>query len=477
MCGTAGASIGQETGLPCRALRVFLRRDAEPTMRPLDLLKRYQAWLHRPAPGSKAARRRVWILSIIAVIAVLAFFFWFTSARVLTDRVEIAVAVGDDAFADSLGPLLGAEFSGGNRVQLLVNGDEFFPEMLKAIREARETITLETYIWSSGKISDQFIEALSERARAGVKVHVLGDGMGTRPLKREDRQRMIDAGVQWLVYGREHWYEIKPNINHRTHRKLLVVDGRVGFTGGMCIDDRWAGNAESVKVWRETQVRVEGPVVRQMQATFVANWLETTPQLLFGPEYFPKEDGLLLGGAFVQCYKSGPNEAQENARLSYLVAIAGARKVIQIANAYFVPDGLMVEMLVAARQRGVRVQIIVPGINDSRFGRAASRSRWGKLLAAGAEFYAYQPAMFHSKVMMVDDVFTTIGSTNFDNRSFGINDEVNINVLDTSLARRSRLIFEHDLSRSTPITLAEFENRPFYIKLTDWFCGLFRSQI
>jgi cardiolipin synthase len=179
----------------------------------------------------------------------------------------------------------------------------------------------------------------------------------------------------------------------------------------------------------------------------------------------------------VQCYKSGPNEAQENARLSYLVAIAGARKVIQIANAYFVPDGLMVEMLVAARQRGVRVQIIVPGINDSRFGRAASRSRWGKLLAAGAEFYAYQPAMFHSKVMMVDDVFTTIGSTNFDNRSFGINDEVNINVLDTSLARRSRLIFEHDLSRSTPITLAEFENRPFYIKLTDWFCGLFRSQI
>jgi cardiolipin synthase len=389
----------------------------------------------------------------------------------------MSVAAGDDLFAESLGPLLGAEFSGGNRVELLVNGVEFFPVMLKAIREAKKTITLETYIWSSGAISDQFIEALSERAKAGVKVHVLGDGVGMRPLKDEDRQRMLTAGVQFLVYGREHWYELKPNINHRTHRKLLVVDGRIGFTGGMCIDDRWTGDAGSTKVWRETQVRVEGPVVRQMQATFATNWLQTTHELLFGPEYFPSNDGLLVGGAFVQCYESGPDEAPENSRISYAVAIASARKVIQIANAYFVPDDLMVEMLLRARERGVRVQVIVPGINDSRFGRAASRSRWGKLLAAGVEFYAYQPAMFHSKVMMVDDVFTTIGSTNFDNRSFGINDEVNINVLDKALARRSRHIFEADLAASVPITQNEFEARPVYIKAIDWFCGLFRSQI
>jgi cardiolipin synthase len=429
-----------------------------------------------PTPASKPSRARVWFLSALAVTAILGIFFWFTSARMVTDRVEISITVDQPAFAESLGPLLGADFSSGNRTELLVNGAEFFPSMLKAIREARRTITLETYIWSSGKISDQFIEALSERARAGVKVLVLADGVGVKNLKDEDRRRLLDAGVELLVYGREHWYEIKPNINHRTHRKLMVVDGRVGFTGGMCIDDRWDGDADSTKVWRETQVRLEGPVVLQMQAVFATNWLQTTARLLFGPDYFPEAGGR-FGGSVVQCYKSGPNEAPENARIAYLAAIAAARKTIQIANAYFVPDDLMVEMLVAARERGVHVQIIVPGINDSRFGRAASRSRWGKLLAAGVEFHIYQPAMFHSKVMMVDDLFTTIGSTNFDNRSFGINDEVNVNILDAGVARRSRAIFEKDLSHSRPLTRAEFEERPMHIKLLDWFCGLFRSQL
>ena len=411
------------------------------------------------------------------MIAILGFFFWITSARILNDRVEIAMAMADPAFTESLGPLLGADFSSGNRVQLLVNGHEFFPAMLKAIHEARRTITLETYIWSSGKISDRFIEALSERARAGVAVHLLADGMGGLKLKHEDRRRLFDAGVKLLIYGREHWYDIKPNINHRTHRKLLVVDGRIGFTGGMCIDDRWDGDAESIKVWRETQVRIEGPVVRQMQSVFATNWLQTTSQLIFGPEYFPSGGGSLLGGSLVQCYKSGPNEAPENARIAYLAAIAAARQSIQIANAYFVPDDLMVEMLIAARERGVRLQVIVPGVNDSRFGRAASRSRWGKLFAAGVEFYSYQPAMFHSKTMMVDDLLTTVGSTNFDNRSFGINDEVNVNILDARVAHRSRLIFEADLARSHPITRAEFESRPAIVKAFDRFCGLFRSQM
>lgn len=418
----------------------------------------------------------MWVLSSVAVIAIFAVFFWFTSARLINKHVELPITVGEPAFAESLGPLLGAEFSDGNRVELLVNGDEFFPAMLKAIGEARRTITLETYIWASGEVSDRFIEALSERARAGVRVHVLGDGVGVKNLVDEDRQRLLDAGVRLHVYAREHWYEIKPNINHRTHRKVLVVDGLVGFTGGMCIDDKWAGDADSTDRWRETQVRLEGPVVRQMQAVFATNWMQTTAELLFGPDYFPRTDGR-WGGALAQCYKSGPDEAPENARVGYLAAIAAARRTIQIANAYFVPDDLMVDMLVAARQRGVRVQIIVPGINDSRFGRAASRSRWGKLLEAGVEFHSYQPAMFHAKTMMVDDVFTTIGSTNFDNRSFGINDEINVNILDADVARRCREIFDDDLADSRPVTLTDYNRRPFYIKGADWFCGLFRSQL
>ena len=414
---------------------------------------------------------------MLGIVGLLAFFFWYTSARMLKEPLVVDIAIDDPHFGESLGPLLGAEFSKGNKVELLVNGEEFFPSMLKAIREAEKTITLETYIWSSGKISDEFIEALSERARAGVKVHVIGDGMGTRPLKRADRQRMIDAGVEYHVYGREHWYEIKPDINHRTHRKLLVIDGRIGFTGGMCIDDRWLGDAETTDVWRETQVRVEGPVVRQMQSVFVTNWVQTTPRVLFGPEYFPVGGALPLGGAYAQCFESGPNESPEYARLSYMAAIAAAREVIQIANAYFIPDDLMLDMLVAALERGVQVQIIVPGVNDSAFGRAASRSRWGRLLAAGAEFYSYERAMYHAKVMMVDDVFLTIGSVNFDNRSLSINDEVNLNVLDRKLAARGREIFEKDLADSRPITREEFEGRPAYIKAIDWFCGLFRSQL
>jgi len=405
----------------------------------------------------------------------LGFFFWVTSARILGEPVEIEHSVETPVFAHSLGSLLGATFSGGNRVETLVNGDAFFPVMLKAIREAKKTVTLETYIWSSGQISDQFIEALSERARAGVKVHVLADGMGTLKLDREDRERMKKSGVEFFVYGREHWYEIKPNINHRTHRKLLVVDGRVGFTGGMCIDDRWMGNADSEEKWRETQVRVEGPAVLQMQATFATNWLQTTSRLLFGAEYFPEV--IRAGDTIAECYKSGPGENPENARISYLVAIAAARKSIQIAHAYFVPDDLAVEMILAARKRGVEIDVVVPAINDSRFGRAASRSRWGKLLAAGVRFHCYLPAMYHPKVMVVDNFFVTIGSVNFDNRSFGINDEVNVNILDRGVAQEHLKIIQDDIAKSRPLTLEEFRDRGVFIKLIDHFCGLFRSQL
>ncbi|MDB6127664.1 MAG: phospholipase D/Transphosphatidylase [Verrucomicrobia bacterium] len=423
--------------------------------------------------GKPGRTSRWWILA--AVVAFFGAYFWYTSAR----RLQVPIQVGsygvDSApFIDTVGPILGANFTAGNSVQILVNGDHFFPEMLKAIRGAKKTITLETYIWAPGKISDEFIEALSERARAGVKVHVMMDGMGTLKFKHADRARLEAAGIELMKYGREHWYEIKPNIMHRTHRKLLIVDGKVGFTGGMCIDDHWMGNADSSKVWRETQVRVEGPVVLEMQAVFAANWLQTTSKLLIGPEYFPKISP--AGPSLAQCVKSGPGEGQENIRMSYLCAIAAAKKSIEIGNAYFVPDDLEIEMLIAARQRGVRVRVVVPAINDSRFGRAVSRSRWDALLAAGIEFYEYQPAMFHSKTMVVDDVFTIIGSANFDNRSFSINDEDSLNIIDANVARENLKAFENDVKQSHPISLEEFRHRGFFIRAMDHVCGLFRSQ-
>lgn len=440
----------------------------------LQPLSRPHVHKHRepPAPGE---RRRFWIWLTVCLVFAVGGYFWLTSARILGEPLELSYGPNDPVFAQSLGPLLGAEFTGGNSVRTLVNGERFFPVMLEAIRGAQKTICLETYIWSSGKISDQFIEALAERAHHGVKVHVLADGIGTIKFKREDRKRLTDAGVEYVVYGREHWYDIKPNINHRTHRKILVVDGKIGFTGGCCIDDHWLGNADSQEVWRETQVRVEGPAVQELQATFASNWLQTTGKLLVGVDYFPKAER--PGGAVAEVYKSGPNENPENARIAYLFAIASARKTIRIANAYFVPDDLAVEMLVRARKRGVKVQIIVPAINDSRIGRAASRSRWGPLLEAGAEFYRYKPAMYHCKVMIVDDVFVTVGSVNFDNRSFAINDEVALNVINPDVAADHLKSFGDDLKRSEPLTLQEYNDRGAMTKAFDHMCGLLRSQL
>ena len=418
-----------------------------------------------------------WLRSAILVLA-LALLFWATSARMLSEPVAVDYGPESALFRDSLGPLLSAEFTPGNRITTLVNGDEFFPPMLQAIREAKETITFESYIWESGRISDEFIAALTERARAGVKVHVMVDGMGALKFKDSDQRRLLDAGVEYVAYGREHWWQIKYNLNHHTHRKLLIVDGRVGFTGGMCVADSWLGNADSPERWRETQLRLEGPVVRQMQAVFATNWIQTTGRLLVGPGYFKSinrsaEDR----GAWALCYKSGPDEDPENARISYLLAVASARKSIKIAHAYFIPDDLAIDMLLAAQKRGVSVEIVVPAINDSRFGRAAARSRWGKLLAAGVKFYLYEPAMYHAKSMLVDDVFMTIGSTNFDNRSFRINDEVNVNILDHAVVRENARLFDRDVAASRPLTLAEFRARPWWIKIADHFCGIFRSQL
>lgn len=448
-------------------LRSFLTRN----------LQRYRD--HRVATAPRRARRAEryrlglpWII-VLVLLGLLGALLYTSSARRLSNPIESAVSVSDPLFRDFAGPLLGAEFLPGNTVQPLINGREIFPAMLADIRTARKSITLESYIWASGEVSDRFCAALIERAQQGVKIHALVDGAGNFKLKLSDIDRMKEAGVEFVVYGREHWYKLKLNLNHRSHRKLLIVDGRVGFTGGVCIDDMWLGDGDTPGYWRETQARITGPAVRQMQAVFATNWLQTTSRLLTGPDYFPETPR--TGDAAAHCFMSGPDEQPENARLSYLLAIASARKSIQLAHAYFMPDNLAIEMLLAARRRGVRVEVIVPFKNDSSFGRAAARSRWGRLLEAGVEFHYFMPTLYHCKLMIVDDHFTTLGSVNFDNRSFSINDEVNINVLDRAVARDFQVSFQADLARSTPLTFGEFRGRPFYVRLTDHFCGLFRA--
>lgn len=415
-----------------------------------------------------------WTCVLVSAAVALSGYFGVTSARLLKEPPQLDYGPQDPRFATELGPVLGAEFTGGNAIQTLVNGAAFFPAMLDAIRHAEKTITLETYIWTPGRIGNEFVAALSERARHGVKVNVLIDGMGTLKFHGEERTALEQAGVRVVKYGREHWYEVKPNINHRTHRKLLVVDGRIGFTGGMCIDDHWLGNADTPTVWRDTVVRVEGPVVREMQGVFTSNWLQTTSELLLGDGYFPPVPR--AGVSLAQCFKSGPGEGPQNTRLAYFFAIAAARRTIDISNAYFVPDDLAIELLLQARQRGVKIRVIVPAESDSVFGRAASRSRWGKLLEAGVEFYQYRGALFHCKSMVVDGALVILGSANFDNRSFSINDEVGLDILDPAIASEHERIFQSDLAHAPALDPRTFASRPWWIKVADDFCGMFRSQ-
>lgn len=363
-------------------------------------------------------------------------------------------------------------FVPGNTAELLVNGARFFPAMLADMRAARRSITLETFIWRPGRISNEFIEVMCERARAGVKVHVLVDGLGSKDFTHGDRARLESAGVDYSKYHRRHWWTLKANINHRTHRKILVVDGRVGYTGGMCIDDRWLGDAESTEVWRETQVRLTGPIVAHLQAAFAVNWNKTTDVWLEDDDHFPtlEPTGPVVGQGSI----SGPGEGPRRTESAYLDAIHSAQHRIDLANAYFIPDDRLRDALIAASGRGVRVRVIAPAINDAPFGRVAARSRFGALLAGGVELYLYHAAMYHAKTMAVDDARVIVGSANCDHRSFRLNDEVLAFLDDAQLGADHRRMFEHDLRGAHRLTREEFERRPWYIKLADHFAGLFR---
>lgn len=391
----------------------------------------------------------------------------------LTQQVVPNCSVTNDAFRDSLEAIVGTPFVNGNRITRLINGDEIFPSMLKAIRAATNTINLENFMWRSGPLSDEFVDAMCERARAGVEVRVITDALGSMDLEREDVARLRACGVKLRFYNPARLHLIL-RLNFRDHRKLLIVDGAVGFTGGVCIADEWTGDAENKNQWRETHFRVEGPVVNELQGVFAANWLKTDGQLLFGEKFFPPL--ARRGDSLAQAFRSGPRDGREIARLVYLSAIAAARTNIRIAQSYFVPDNLAMDALIDACHRGVRVEIITPSTTDAGVVRHASRSLWPQLLQAGAVIYEYGPAMYHCKSMIVDDVFVTAGSVNFDERSFRINDESNINVLDREVAAALIADFERDKAQSMQMTQRKYKKTRWYMRAWDNFAGLFRSQ-
>jgi cardiolipin synthase A/B len=384
-------------------------------------------------------------------------------------------AISDPQFTRNLDHLLGPALLPGNKLTSLQNGDEIFPAMLEAIRGAQRTITFETYIYWSGEIGKKFSDALCERAKAGVKVHVLLDWVGAGKIDKSYLDDMKAAGVELERYHPLRWYTIA-RINNRTHRKLLVIDGKIGFTGGVGIADVWSGDAQDKDHWRDSHYRIEGPAVAQMQSAFTDNWIKTRGTLLFGPEYFPELKP--VANARAQVFRSSRSEGSESVRLMYLLSIASATNNIRLQAAYFVPDGLAVETFIAARKRGVRIQIIVPGPHiDTKVVRRASRSRWAELLDAGVEIYEYQPTMYHCKVLIVDDVWVSVGSTNFDDRSFRLNDEANLNIYDRDFALEQIKVFEADLKVAKQITRESFKERSAAGKAVDELAGLLRRQL
>ncbi|MEO5722694.1 MAG: phospholipase D-like domain-containing protein [Chthoniobacterales bacterium] len=396
---------------------------------------------------------------------------FFPNEKKLRHRIHARYAAGDETFARTMGHLLGPPLVEGNKVTVLENGNEIFPAMLAAIRSAKCTITFENFLWKEGEISDQFAQALDERARAGVAVHFLQDALGCDNI-RGDALNLLRASPVELELFRF----LNLQMNFRTHRKILVVDGKVGFIGGVGICDDWRGDGCTHGLWRDTHYKVEGPAVAQIQQAFMDNWIQTRARLLHGDDYFPKLER--AGDHTCQVFQSSAGEGSDSARLMLLVSLAAARHHIRIANAYFIPDALTMRTLLEARERGVEIQIITPSEDtDAQLVRAVGKATWRPLLEAGVRFYEYQPARFHCKYLLIDDCWASVGSANLDNRSMSLNEEANLNMLDHSWVREHIRIFEDDKQHSREITLADWHERPFVEKWKGCLGSVLASQM
>lgn len=381
--------------------------------------------------------------------------------------IDVPYGITDVQFNRTLGHLLGPPIIGGNKINSYYNGDQIFPAMLSAIESAKISITFESYIYWSGEIGQAFATALARKAKSGVKVHVLIDWVGSSKMEKKDFEFLRQAGADVEFYHPLHWYTVL-RMNNRTHRKILVIDGRTGFTGGVGISDDWRGAGDHPEIWRDSHYQVTGPAAAYLQSGFMDNWLKTRPEVLHGDNYFPEINPARGDQAQAQFFISSPREGGSSMRLMYLTAVASAKKSLLIESAYFVPDELTVKELIKAKKRGVDVKIIVPGpFVDSDIVLAASKSLWGDLLENGIQIYEFQPAKFHCKVLIADSYFVSVGSTNFDERSFRLNDEANLNVLDLQFAEIETKTFEKDLSHSKSVTLDEWKNRPWTEKLKE----------
>jgi cardiolipin synthase len=421
----------------------------------------------------------VTVIVVLSTLLVAALVLWIganlaTTEKRLLYRPRRLYTSGDADFRRALGILLGPPLVAANRITTLVNGSQIYPAMLNAIRTAETNITFETFVFRDG-VGATFVEELSAAARRGVQVRMLLDWLGSRTMDQHLLQAARVAGCDLHVYHPPSWYHLG-RLNNRTHRKLLIVDGKLGFTGGVGMGIEWKDGLKGLPPWRDSHFKAEGPVVAQMQAVFVDNWIKATGRVLHGAEYFPKLPP--AGDMDAQMFGSSPVGGSVSMHLMVLLALGAARTSIDIENAYFVPDKLTVESLCSAARRGVRVRIVVPGrYTDARVGRWAAQGLYGALLAAGIQIYEYQPTMMHCKVLVIDGVWSSVGSANFDDRSFRLNDEANLNVFSEELARQQVALIDEDIRHSRRMVLKKWRNRKFGRRVNERLALLLRSQL
>jgi cardiolipin synthase len=401
-------------------------------------------------------------------------------ARVPSHFAVPQLAVADAAFIPTIEAYTIAPVGGGNTVEVLLNGDQIFPAQLAAIRSARETITYAQYFYVEGPIGHEIAEALADRCRAGVRAHILLDGFGTSQMPAEYRETMTRAGCQVATFRPLSPLSLLAVVgfgraNKRNHRRILVVDGRVGFTGGSGISPKWAGDGRTEGHWRDTDVRVEGPVVASLQGAFVENWLDATNNVLGGESYFPRPSR--PGAVSAQVVRSSPAGGSFSMYTMFLLAVSSARRSIYVTNPYFLPDERLTRALIEAPRRGVRVVVLLPGAIDNNIVRQASRSKFGDLLEAGIEIYEYQAGLLHAKVMTIDGIWATIGSTNLDTRSFALNEELNAVVYHTAVVGQLERVFEEDLRYSRRIEYQQWRGRGFFNQLLEVLSLPVRPQL
>jgi cardiolipin synthase len=407
------------------------------------------------------------------------FLVWLVLVFLFTPGINYHLSrrtsVHDKDFLYTIQSTCQAALHHGNRVTLLTDGPEFYPAMLEAIKGARRSINMECYIFQDGRIADQFTDALSERARNGVNVTVVVDAIGSFSMWGRPVARLRAAGVRIMSYQALRWYSLH-RINNRTHRELLVIDGSIAFAGGAGVADWWAFPSEGGRrPWRDTMARIEGPVVAAVQGVTAENWLECCGEILTGRDYFPELKPCGETTAFV--VKSSPADRATASRVTFQLLTEGADQTVRIATPYFLPDRAFREALVAMAERGVKVSVILPGRHtDQKWVRLASRRMWGQLLKAGIRIFEYQPVMIHAKVLIVDDLWTVLGTTNIDNRSFEHNDEVNVAMRDPAVAARLLQDYERDLADSVEATLERWQRRPLWEKIVGPFIWILERQ-